>query len=188
MPPRTEALYDKALSLAGNVEDNFLDLGRSLRQLLDRDQKIIEKTDLGRRKAYYLVEVSRTFDPLPITRARLRKLGWTKLQIIGKYAAPDNVEELVSLAEQSSAKQLERLMRGEQSLKNARCVLMYFSSKQYAKFEHALLLNGASKSGRGLINKEGALIKALRKAAPGPEAPEPWPLDPVKPQAEEGDE
>ena len=73
----TEDLYDKAKALSGDVEDNFLELGRSLRQLLDRDpelfKEIVAKTNLGRRKAYYLVEVSRIFDPLPIPRSRLRQ-------------------------------------------------------------------------------------------------------------------
>src|SRR5271166_845755 len=122
MPLSTEEIYEKALSMAKNVEDNFLDLGRQLRQLQDREpelfQKIVEQSDLGRRKAYYLVEVSKTFDPLPISRARLRKLGWTKCQIIGNYVTKDNVEEMVGLAESLPAKQLERQMRGETPVKN----------------------------------------------------------------------
>lgn len=85
----TEDLYDRALALSSDVEDNFLDLGKSLRQLQDRDpdlfNQIVAKSNLGRRKAYYLVEVSRIFDPLPVPRSRLRKIGWTKLQLIGKH-------------------------------------------------------------------------------------------------------
>ena len=73
----TEDLFEKALTLSGDVEDNFLELGKSLRQLQDRDSelfhKIVAKTNLGRRKAYYLVEVSRIFDPLPVPRSRLRE-------------------------------------------------------------------------------------------------------------------
>ena len=88
----TEDLYDKAKYLSGDVQDNFLELGRSLRQLLDRDpelfKKIVQKTKLGRRKAYCLVEVSRIFDPLTVPRSRLRKIGWTKLQLIGKHVEP----------------------------------------------------------------------------------------------------
>ncbi len=44
---------------------------------------------------------------------------------------------------------------------------MYFSPKHYAEFKYALLMNGATASGRGLVDKEKALIKALRKADPG---------------------
>jgi hypothetical protein len=160
-----EELYDRALALSSDVEDKFLELGRSLRQLLDRDpalfQQVVKKR-LGRRKAYYLVEVSRRFEPLPISRARLKKIGWTKLQIIGQHVTKDNVEELVGLAEQLKTKQLERKMQGDEPLNNAHCVLMYFSPKQYAELKEVLLLNGAEPSGRGIVGKEEALINALR--------------------------
>ena len=164
-------LYDRALALSSDVEDTFLDLGKSLRQLLDRDpdlfQQIVKKGRLGRRKAYYLVEVSRKFEPLPIKRPRLKKIGWTKLQIIGQHVTKDNVEELVSLAEQLNAKQLGRTMQGGQPPSKTHCVLVYFDPKQYAEFEEALLKNGGERSGRGIVGKEEALIKALRKAVPG---------------------
>jgi hypothetical protein len=99
----TDELYDRAMALSSDVEDKFLELGRSLRQLLDRDpglfQQVVRKRGLGRRKAYYLVEVSRKFEPLPISRARLKKIGWTKLQIIGQHVtkalAPGTVNRSV---------------------------------------------------------------------------------------------
>jgi hypothetical protein len=177
MTTNIDELYDRALALSSDVEDKFLELGRSLRQLLDRDpdlfQQIVKKGRLGRRKAYYLVEVSRKFDPLPISRARLKKIGWTKLQIIGQHVTKDNVEELVSLAEQLKTQQLERKMQGEEPIGNVHCVLIYFSPKQYAEFEEALLKNGAERSGRGIVGKEEALINALRKAAPRLEKAQP---------------
>ena len=49
----------------------------------------------------------------------------------------------------------------------AHCVVMYFTPKQYAEFKQALLKNGAKPSGRGIVDKEKALINALRKAEPG---------------------
>jgi len=153
-----EELYDRVLALSSNVEDTFLELGRSLRQLLDRDpdlfQQIVKKGRLGRRKAYYLVEVSRKFEPLPISRARLKKVGWTKLQIIGQHVTKDNVEELVSLAEQLKTKQLERKMQGDEPLNNAHCVLMYFSPKQYAELERPCSGTGASDLGAASSAKE----------------------------------
>jgi hypothetical protein len=170
----TDDIYAKALDMSTNLEDNFLDLGRYLRQLQDREpdlfQKIVDKSDLGKRKAYYLIEISRTFDPLPISRTRLKKLGWTKLQLIGKYVTKDNVTELVELAETTSAKMLERQLRGETPMKNAHCVLMYFTPKQYEELETALVANGATRStgkSRGIQNKEAALMNVIRKAVPG---------------------
>ena len=97
-----QELYDKALALSANVEDNFLELGRSLRHLQDRDpdlfQQVVTKGELGRRKAYYLVEVSRTFDKAPVPKSRLRKIGWTKLQLIAKHVTPHNLDDLLELA------------------------------------------------------------------------------------------
>jgi hypothetical protein len=166
-----EDLYDRVLSLSADVEDNFLELGRSLRQLQDRDpdlfQQVAKKENLKRRKAYYLVEVSRTFDKAPVPRSRLRKIGWTKLQLIGKHVTPHNLDDLLQLAESVNSKELERQMRGEKPLGDAHCVVMYFSPKQYAEFKAALLKNGAKPSGRGMVDKEKALINALRKAEPG---------------------
>jgi len=188
----TEALYDKALTLSKDVDDNFLELGKALRQVQDRDpelfHKIVAKTNLGRRKAYYVVEVSRIFDPLPIPRPRLRQIGWTKLQLIGKRLKPDNMEDLLTLAEQVNAKELERRLRGEKPMGNAHCVLMYLTSKQYAELEAALLKNGATRSGRGIVDKEKALINALRKAAPGLENVQPAKKEPAsEPQALKGE-
>jgi hypothetical protein len=162
-----EELYDSALGMAGNIEDNFLELGKTLRQLIDKDgdlfQKFIDKSAIKRRKAYYLVEVSRIFDPLPVSRNRLRKIGWTKLQIIGANTTKENVQEMLELAENNTAQQLTALMRGEKPVPNAHCVLMYFSPAQYKELEEALLANGGSRSGRGILNKEKALIAALKK-------------------------
>lgn len=160
-------LYAKAVSLAKDFDDNFLDLAKTLRQLLDRDpqmfQDVYTKSDIGRRKAYYLVEISRAFDQLPASRARMKKIGWTKLQVMSKYVTKDNIDEMLGLAEEHSAKELESIMRGGKPTDNAHCVLMYFSPKQYDVLERAMLKNGGTRSGRGILDKEEALIAALKK-------------------------
>src|SRR5271156_3921328 len=96
-------LFDKALGLSSNVDDNFLELATALRQLFDRDpdlfRKAIEKSKLGTRKAYYLVAISRAFDPLPLTKAQLRKIGWTKLHVLAPHVDESNAEALIELAE-----------------------------------------------------------------------------------------
>ncbi len=38
-----EEIYDKALTLSLDVEDNFLELGRMLRQLIDRDPELFQQ-------------------------------------------------------------------------------------------------------------------------------------------------
>ena len=163
----TEAIYEKSLDLAKNVEDNFLDLAKSLRQLTDRDPDLVkrvwEKTNLGSRKAYYLVNIDRWFSGLPVGKARLKEIGWTKLQIIGPTINASNCEELLSMAENNTAAQLKALVKGEKPITNAHCVLMYFTPKQYAELEDVLLKNGGTRSGRGILDKESALLNALHK-------------------------
>jgi hypothetical protein len=166
---KTEELYDKAMHLSKDVEDNFLELGRTLRQLSDRDTdlftQMVAKSNIRRRKAYYLVEVSRIFDPLPVPRSRLKKIGWTKLQLIGKHVTPDNLNDLLTLCENNNAKEIERQMRGEAPKDNAHCVLMYFSPNEFAELEEALVENGANRvpQKRGAMQgKESALIKLVR--------------------------
>jgi hypothetical protein len=168
MAQSTEDIYGRAKELTKNVEDNFLDLARTLRQLKNRDPALFtdlwKKTNLGRRKAYYMIEIDETYGQLPIPRSRLKKLGWTKLQIIRKHVNADNWEELFANAESMATKQLEKLMKGEQPVSNAHCVLMYMTPTQYNLFEETLLENGAARSGRGLLHKEDALTRVLKKA------------------------
>jgi hypothetical protein len=163
-------LYDKALHQSTRVEQTFLELGASLRRLYDRDReqyhKVIERSGIGLRKAYYLVSISHKFAKIPVPRARLREIGWTKLQVIAKHLTPQNYGELLTLAEQNKVRDLEALLRGETPKgDNTHCVLMYFTPKQYEIFKERVLKGGAYRSGRGLLNKEGALIKILREHA-----------------------
>ena len=168
MAQSTEDIFARAKDLTKNVEDNFLDLARTLRQLKNRDPALFTdlwtKTNLGRRKAYYMIEIDETYGPLPIPRSRLKKLGWTKLQLIRKHVTRDNWEELFATAESMPTKQLEKLMKGEQPVSNAHCVLMYMTPTQYKLFEERLLENGSQRSGRGLLHKEEALTRILKAA------------------------
>ena len=51
----------------------------------------------------------------------------------------------------TARKQLQRRIRGEKSVGNARCMLKYFSPKDYAEVEDALVKQGG---GRGVQIKE----------------------------------
>jgi hypothetical protein len=167
MTMSNEALHAKALDLATNDPDNFWDLGRALRRLLDREpdlfQKFLDNTDVGSRKAYYLVEINRAFEPLQVPRARLLRLGWTKLQLIAAKVKQDTVEEWLKLAEGMPTKQLERKMKGKTPIKNAACVLMYFSPKEYKELGEALKRYGGTPTERGIQNREEALIRMVRR-------------------------
>jgi hypothetical protein len=165
----TDELYAKALSQASHVEQTFLELGASLKRLYDRDKdlyhKVVEKSGLGSRKAYYLLEISRKLAKFPgIPKARLRALGWTKLQAVAKKLTAQNADELLTLAEQNTVRDLESLIRGETPKgDNAKCVLMYFTPEQYDVYSEAVLKKGAYRSGRGILGKEEALIKILKE-------------------------
>ena len=68
-----------------------------------------------------------------------------------------------------AAKELERRMRGEKPLGNAHCVLMYFSPKGYAELEDALVKHGGVHSGRGIQNKEEAVLRMVHETKKQPE-------------------
>jgi hypothetical protein len=66
MTEGTDALYDKALELSDNVPTNFLELGEALAQLYDLEPELFRqlaaKSNMGLRRAYHLIEVSRTVE------------------------------------------------------------------------------------------------------------------------------
>jgi hypothetical protein len=164
----TGDLYEKALTLSGqSIDETFLELGKALRQLMDRDtdlfRQVVEKSELGSRKAYYLVNLSRIFEPLPIPRARLLALGWTKLMKISAHINKENWQELLEMAESHNVKQIEATLKGEKPQTNAHCFLAYFDAKDYKLVEELLVQNGAKRSGRGLLEKEAALVRIFRK-------------------------
>jgi hypothetical protein len=151
MTEGTDRLYEKALELSANVPDNFVELGRALSQLYDRDPNLLRqlaaKSNMGLRRAYHLVEVSRTFEPLVIPRDQLRKIGWPKLQLIAKHLTPNTLDALLRLAEESTVEDLKHHLRGwKRPAGNAHCMLRYFSPKSYEQLEETHLSNGAAPS------------------------------------------
>jgi hypothetical protein len=151
MTEGTDALYEKAFELSANVPDNFLELGRALTQLYDRDPNLLRqlaaKSNMGLRRAYHLVEVSRTFEPLVIPRDQMRKIGWPKLQLIAKHLTPNTLDALLRLAEESTVEDLKHHLRAwKRPAGNAHCMLRYFSPKSYEPLEETHLSNGAAPS------------------------------------------
>ena len=165
---KADDLYDKVVEIAPEVEEKFLELGVLLGRLLDEDRelysKAVEKAKLGVRKAYYLIAISKAFKNLKISRPRLRAIGWTRLMVIARVVTESNAEELVTLAEQYKVKDLEAIVKGEEPQPDSRVVILYFTPDQYDTFEGVLLKYGASQHGRGLVGKESALLKALKKS------------------------
>jgi len=163
---KTDDLYEKALALSADVNENFLELGKTLRQLQERDaelfKKAMGKTKLHTRKVYYLIAIAEAFDGVKVSKAKLRAIGWTKLMVLAPHVNAQNVDELLELAEQLSTAQLKSHVKGDDPATNSHCVLMYFSPEQYNVFEQVLLKAGAQKAPRGLVNKEEVLINVLK--------------------------
>lgn len=160
--------FEKAMELASSFDENFLELGRQLRDMLetspDEFQKFIDKSKIGKRKAYYLVAIDKAFRKLAVSKARLQRIGWTKLMVLAKHNVDEkNAQKFIALAEAYNTRDLEKLLNDEKPTPNAHCVLLYFDDADYAALEKALVKHGAGRSSRGLTNKEEALIKIIKK-------------------------
>jgi hypothetical protein len=160
-----EALYAKAMALAVDPEDHFLDLARTLNRILRRDpeqfRRLWQEAKIGRRKAYYLVEIDESFSGLAVPKSRLRRIGWTKLQALASHVKPANVDKLLDLAEDLTSKELARALEGESIDAKPHCVLMYFDPAEFDLLVTALTPYGAILEGRTLKGKEAALVALL---------------------------
>jgi hypothetical protein len=162
-------LKKRLAELTSSSHPSFLDLARDLRILHELDigefNRLVRRAKLGPRKAYYLLKIAKQYSHLAHYRSRLQAIGWTKLAILGEHITPRNAARLIKLAEENTVRQLRSLVSDVQPPKT-RCVLLYFNPAEYRSFEAAVLRNGGSRRGRGLVGKEQALIKALRQSRP----------------------
>ena len=161
-------LKERALELA--PEENFLELAKVLRMIDDIDpgqfRHVYEKLRLGKRKAYYLVEISRQFEGSKLPKSRLNNIGWTKVQIIGKHLTRKSANKLLKLAEKHTVHDLKLLMHGKKPKPKTHCVLMYFSPRQYWVLEDAIAQHRARRTGRGTVSKEQTLVELINRASP----------------------
>ena len=148
----------------------WLDLSRKLellhRRHRDEFQDLIHEGALTRRTAYYLRDVGQLIRRLKLSKSEAERIGWTKLQIIGKHLTPKNADKLLLVAEKHTVHDLQLLMRRKTPATKTHCVLMNFNPHQYRVFENAIKLHGAVRKGRGLVNKEQALVQLISKASP----------------------
>ena len=159
----------RALELASRPEENFLELAKYLRMLNDFDhdqfRQVYEKSRLGRRKAYYLLEIRKQFEGLKLPKSRLNSIGWTKVQIIGKHLTRKSADKLLRFAEKNTVHNVKLLMQGKKPKPKTHCVLMYFSPRQYRVFEDAIAQHRAGRKGRGIVSKEQTLVELISRAA-----------------------
>lgn len=129
-------------------------------------RKIVDETGLGLRKAYCLVKMWERFAHLDLSRALLAEVGWTKLTLIATYAPVGTEATWLELAKSggSTAKELESRLKGAGwGAQKAHSVLLRLTPTQYKTFARVLQEFGArpARKGKGLVDKERALIKAL---------------------------
>ena len=123
---------------------------------------IIDKGELKRRKAYYLLRVGQLLETGAITQSDAEQIGWSKLVVIADTITVKNAPRLLSLARRKTAQELMRIMRGDDQKPAPHCVLMYFSPRQYRRFTKAMVLHGATSTSRGLAGKEQAIMRLIR--------------------------
>jgi hypothetical protein len=142
-----------------------MELASLLRKVQDSDSKSFKELtsipQLGRRKAYYLVSIDKSFGDKDILPVRLRKIGWTKLAALAPHITNENLEDALLFAESNSVRNIEAVVKGLEPTIGARSVLLNFTAEQFAAFSTAILAHGAIKKGEGFVGKEAALIAAL---------------------------
>jgi hypothetical protein len=156
-------------ALAAQQEEKFLDLGVQLIKLNAAAsgaqlKTIVNREGLGSRKAYYLINIAEKVRPHMRYRVRLQRLGWTKCQMLAAQLPGADFLKLLEFAEAHTAKELETYIRRETPSGRTRCVLLYFTENQYRQYEKAALQFGARKRGRGLVDKEVAIVRISRTA------------------------
>ena len=127
-------------------------------------KRIIAMAGLGRRKAYYLLSIWKRFVDLPVPRAVLAQVGWTKLSIIARHVPAGEEAAALEIARDTTTRDLPRVLKGgRRDRPRQHSVLLRLSPTQYKVFAQALAQFGAEppRKGRGLVGKERALIKAL---------------------------
>lgn len=147
----------------------FLKAAKFFRILQDTEPsrigEIAKLIGVSKRRCLYFAKVDRIFRGLGLDESRLERLGWTKLVVLVDHIDSANCEALLEMAEFCSVRQLKVLLRNELPVVGERCVVFYLPPAQHAVFEAAMLAHGAVKVGRGLINKETALIQLIKAAA-----------------------
>ena len=167
-----QELYAKSLQLSTAFDDNFMELARNVRSLQETDSErfkdLIDKSGLGRRKAYYLIALDKALGNIKISKQRLRKIGWTKMALMAPVVTKYNFAELLEFAENHTAKEIQVKVSGGKHENNAHSVLFYFNEQNYEELQEALIKFGAKRHGRGLVNKDEALMKLVEAVGKSP--------------------
>lgn len=156
--------------LADYVGRDFMRLARELRELQDIKPdvfvEVVERLQIGKRRAFALARIARLFSELGIPDDQLHRIGWTKLNRIGGHLDADNARHLLSLAENHTAHELDLILKGSKPIEGAKVMLLYLPEDEHARLSTLLIKHGAKPSPNGgLADKESALMKMLSSIA-----------------------
>ena len=159
-------LAEQVKTLSPRMDEEFLELGTVLDQLQHEDPTVyrdaVKASGLGSRKVYYLLDIARAFRGLDVEKDQLIRVGWTKLGMLAKKVNPHNVDKLLAEAEQLTVRQLADLLRGDQPEADTRTMMLTFAASDYSLLDIALRKHGAQRSGRGLVDKELAILNLVK--------------------------
>jgi hypothetical protein len=173
VPKRPSKATDEAKRLANAANSAPIDLARALwnaeRQQPGAARELARSSGLGLRKAYYLLQIWGRLSGLRLSRSTMARVGWTKLALVANHAEPGAEKDALDLAEQHTAKELETYLRTHKAPPGKTHSLLFrFTPKQHRHLTAVLQQYGAKPvtKGKGLVNKEAALIRALRDLPP----------------------
>jgi hypothetical protein len=155
---------------------NFIEAARMLAKMQEEDpdtfRSVAKSLGVGLRKAYYLVQVARSLEGLPVSKDRLARVGWTKLQLISPYITASNCKTVLAQAEAHPVHEVKAILKKQGLPPQTHCVLFYLSNTQFDLLATVLQAFGAKRQGRTIKGKEEALVLALANLTGKKETPE----------------
>ena|SRR5271166_1979811 len=158
----------KISGLAASAD--FIELGRALRPMRDREQQrfksICQDGPVRYRRAMHFIEIAQGIDKRLLTELEARELGWTKALIVLHHATTRaEARKLLEQARRLSAAALrDTLVSGRSA---ARLTVSFLLTQSEAEhLSQALLQAGARHGRRGLDGRSEALMKIVRAFAP----------------------
>ena len=162
----------QVLALAVKPTKSFHAFARALCAAHSEDRAFLHEVEqvagIKRRALFYLLNVGKLLDDYHVSEEQAERIGWTKLQIIARYAAsrPRRLSQRamtakLGIAARTPAHALSAALEAQdtQSHGSLRSILLRLPAEQYADVEAVLIACGARRKGRGLIGKEAALVQ-----------------------------
>lgn len=162
----------KAIELGSQSSQKFYELALVLADLHEQQAISIDeysqKTNISRRRIYYLIDVGNLIRSGKIDKSIAEKVGWTKLRILTRHLQHNDLDssELkasLKLAAETKVRDLPAALEGR-SQSDTSGEVFHLTKTQQQKLRRALMSFGATKTRSGLTNKEVALMRMIKQA------------------------